>query len=342
MITVDMIASPSSADWMEVKRRALITIGKNPVNEPTETWKHRILEARHSPIRSLMFSFAITCPSWVSVHLARHIHAQPYIKSQRNDRQNTYDRNKAPQDTPVDMIWDINAEELMTIANKRLCMQASAETREVITKIRDLVYAECPEFRGLLVPACEYYGGVCHEMTPCVKHSKEILLLMGRSGSGKSTIADILERKYSKTMLRSYTTRPPRFNDDTHIFISEHEFQHLEDIVAYTEFDGYRYAATTQQVNESDVYVIDPVGVKTFKENYRGLKKPIVVYLDVSPDECVNRMEQRGNSTISIMQRVTFDKTVFDNIDDICDYIIPNNTDNINDTVNRIRRAMKW
>ena len=179
-------------------------------------------------------------------------------------------------------------------------------------------------------------------MTPCVKHSKEILLLMGRSGSGKSTIADILERKYSKTMLRSYTTRPPRFNDDTHIFISEHEFQHLEDIVAYTEFDGYRYAATTQQVNESDVYVIDPVGVKTFKENYRGLKKPIVVYLDVSPDECVNRMEQRGNSTISIMQRVTFDKTVFDNIDDICDYIIPNNTDNINDTVNRIRRAMKW
>lgn len=158
---------PNENDWFEVKRRALVTVGKKAITEPNETWKHEILEARHSPIRRLHFSFYIECPYWVSVHLCRHIHAQPYVKSQRNDRQSQYDRNTAPQNETVCMIWDMNAEELMTIANKRLCAQASPETRELVQKMCDLVQDRMPEFRGLLVPMCKYNGGVCHEMKPC-------------------------------------------------------------------------------------------------------------------------------------------------------------------------------
>lgn len=158
---------PNDNDWFEVKQRALVTVGKKAITEPNEMWKHSILEARHSPIRRLNFSFYIECPYWVSVHLCRHIHAQPYVKSQRNDRQSEYDRNKAPQDETVCMIWDMNAEELMIIANKRLCAQASPETREIVQKMCDLVQDRMPEFRGLLVPMCKYSGGVCHEMKPC-------------------------------------------------------------------------------------------------------------------------------------------------------------------------------
>lgn len=117
---------PDNGDWMAVKERALVTVGKKAVTEPDHRWKEKMLEARHSPIRRLMFSFYIECPYWVSVHLCRHIHSQPYVRSQRNDRQADYDRTKAPQDSPVSMIWDMNAEELMVIANKRLCAQASA------------------------------------------------------------------------------------------------------------------------------------------------------------------------------------------------------------------------
>lgn len=159
---------PTDADWLEVKKRALVTIGKSAKTPPTDEWKRDILRARHSPIRRLQFSFYIECPYWVSVHLCRHIHAQPYVKSQRNDRQNEYDRNSAPQDATVCMIWDMNAEELMVIANKRLCKQASEETREVVQQMCDLVTAEMPEFKGLLVPNCEY-NGRCHEMKPCQK-----------------------------------------------------------------------------------------------------------------------------------------------------------------------------
>ena len=64
------------------------------------------------------------------------------------------------------MIWTMNAEELMTIANKRLCNKASEETRNVVKAMCALVLNECPEFEGLLVPACVYHG-TCNEMYPC-------------------------------------------------------------------------------------------------------------------------------------------------------------------------------
>ena len=167
-IEVRMTEHPSDQDWYEVKRRALGTMGKTKVlTLPTLEWKHSILEARHSPIRRLRFSFDIICPYWVSVHLCRHIHAQPYVSSQRNDRQTNYDRNSAPQDAPVLLIWDVNGEELMTIANKRLCRQASEETTQVVQLMCEQVLALHPEYEGLLVPNCVYNGGVCHEMKPC-------------------------------------------------------------------------------------------------------------------------------------------------------------------------------
>lgn len=28
-----------------------------------------------------------------------------------------------------------------------------------------------PELKGLLVPMCEYHGGVCHEIQPCGKYT---------------------------------------------------------------------------------------------------------------------------------------------------------------------------
>lgn len=162
---VELIKYPTSEDWMLCKQCALVTVGKDAVTEPDFMWKHKILEARHSPIRELKFVFKLEIPYWVSVHLCRHIHAQPYVRSQRNDRQTDYDRNSAPQNAPVAMLWSMNAEELMVIANKRLCNQASEETREVVQMMCDEVIKIAPEFTGLLVRMCQY--GRCHEMFPC-------------------------------------------------------------------------------------------------------------------------------------------------------------------------------
>ena len=167
-MTIKLTRYPGGYDWKEAQRRALVTVGKKPINPPTREWKEKSLKARHSHIRDLRFSFDLEgIPYWIAGHLVRHVHAQPYVRSQRNDRQSEYDREKAPQDAPVNMIWDMNAEELLTIMNKRLCFQAHPKTREVVKAMRDLVIEKCPEFEKEMVPMCVRCGGVCHEMFPC-------------------------------------------------------------------------------------------------------------------------------------------------------------------------------
>lgn len=61
---VSLLSAPTDADWLSVKARALVTIGRKAVNPPSSEWKHAILEARHSPIRYLRYSFFIECPYW--------------------------------------------------------------------------------------------------------------------------------------------------------------------------------------------------------------------------------------------------------------------------------------
>ena len=161
--------SPTAEDWMYVKTIALRTEGKVAKTTPTYEWKHNALRARHSMIRELWYKFHIEeVPYWVAMHFVRHHEGcQPYVSTQRNDRQDKYDRRKAPQDTLVSMTWTMNAEALMNLANKRLCFKAADETRKVVEVMCSLALADTPEFDRLLVPMCIYHGGRCDEMKPC-------------------------------------------------------------------------------------------------------------------------------------------------------------------------------
>ena len=167
-LDVRLIRWPGEDDLILCKMCAYETMGRDSTDVPSNEWLHDICNARHSPIRELRFVFRFGgLPYYVSTHLARHVHAKPYIQSQRNDRQDEYDRRKAPQDAPVKMIWSMNAEELMVIANKRLCEQADPVTRRVVGLMCAEALIFAPYLRGLLVPMCQYHGGVCHEMKPC-------------------------------------------------------------------------------------------------------------------------------------------------------------------------------
>lgn len=89
-------------------------------------------------------------------------------------------------------------------------------------------------------------------------------LIVGRTATGKDTLASILTYKYGWKFVKSMTTRPKRYEEeDTHVFISEEEANKisLEDRVAYTVINDYQYFATKKQVEESDAYIIDPYGV---------------------------------------------------------------------------------
>lgn len=95
------------------------------------------------------------------------------------------------------------------------------------------------------------------------------ILIVGRTGSGKSTIEDYLNKKYGFTGIKSYTTRPQRGIEDTgHIFITEEQASNYKNLVSSTEINGYKYFATEDQLKENDIYVIDVIGMDKLFKNY--------------------------------------------------------------------------
>lgn len=167
-VSVEILRHPTDEDWRRCKMLALNTIGRKYAgSEVTEDWKRKILRSEHSPIRTLMFTIRVELPYWVSVHFCRHKYGvEHYVSSQRNDRQDMYDRTRAPQGAFVTHVMDVNAAELMQMARMRLCRQASVETRMVMTLIRDAVVETNPEFADFLQPKCVIHGG-CNEFVPC-------------------------------------------------------------------------------------------------------------------------------------------------------------------------------
>lgn len=172
-IDVQLLKYPTEEDWSWVKTCTLNTVGKKSITSPTLEWKEKLLLAEHSPIRELWFGIKMTIPYWVSVHFVRHhIGVNHYVQTQRNDRQDKYDRTEAPQGEYVQHIMSVNGAELVQMAHKRLCGQASKETQEVMKKIVDEVIKTNPEFTRVLVPLCEYRNGVCTEFYSCGRNKK--------------------------------------------------------------------------------------------------------------------------------------------------------------------------
>lgn len=140
----------------------------------------------------------------------------------------------------------------------------------------------------------------------------KIVLLIGRSGSGKTAIANYLQGTYGWKAVDSYTTRPRRFPWETgHTFVSDDEFDQLTDLVAYTKFDGHRYCATAEQIDNADIYIVDLIGVKTMKALYQGDSVLLPVYVDVSPTVCMHRMLKRGDEFEAAWQRRRNDNDAF-------------------------------
>lgn len=108
-------------------------------------------------------------------------------------------------------------------------------------------------------------------------------LIVGRSGTGKDALRDALERLGWHAVL-SRTTRPPRNEaESTHIFLTEEEADEIWDqAVATTTINGYRYFATQQDVDEAQLYIVDPNGVEELARNMPDTSFAIV-YLIADP-----------------------------------------------------------
>lgn len=140
--------------------------------------------------------------------------------------------------------------------------------------------------------------------------NKPLFLFVGRSASGKTTVANMLSEKCAYKQVESYTTRPPRFDGETgHIFVNEEEFNNLGELAAYTYYNGNHYGTTFEQLNDSDIYVVDIPGVESLLKKLEKDNRPIcIMYFDASVYNRILRMIDRGDGDMMIVSRLLEDE----------------------------------
>lgn len=154
-------------DWEEVVNDCRATVSKPPLGkEPSEQFKRDMLVCEHSPIRDISIKWKWSgIPHWVGVHWVRH-KWECFVATQRTDRTGV-PRDKLPQDTPQDFTGEANTQHLIDTQRKRLCYQASPETREQAEDLKTTVTEEVDQHIGWsMVPNCIYRGG-CPEPICC-------------------------------------------------------------------------------------------------------------------------------------------------------------------------------
>ena len=154
--------------WGKVKRAARTTINREGEGQyPTDEWKKSILLAEHSPIRKIKFSWKWTgLKSWVSVHFVRHkIGIEHWVRTQRTDRTGV-NRDELPQGSLVEHECEADAQALINISRKRLCNQASPETREAWKEVIEELRLHDPALASVCKAEC-VYRGFCPEMHSC-------------------------------------------------------------------------------------------------------------------------------------------------------------------------------
>jgi guanylate kinase len=139
--------------------------------------------------------------------------------------------------------------------------------------------------------------------------NRPLFLFVGKSASGKTTVANMLEEKYFFNQVQSYTTRAPRYDGETgHTFITEEEFNALEDVVSYTLYDGNHYGVTANMLDKSDIFVVDIPGVESLLQKYANNRPICIIYFDTTVATRIRRMVSRNDSDMAIIARLLQDE----------------------------------
>lgn len=158
-----------------------------------------------------------------------------------------------------------------------------------------------------------------------------IIVLVGKTASGKTTVANELCKHHGYKRIITYTTRPMRENEvqdvDYH-FISDEQFNKMVENNEFTEYKRYNTAhgvwsygsiITLEQEYSDDCYVIilTPQGLKDLSKK---ISRYIAFYLNVDFKTQLKRLKKRGDEEQQIIKRLKNDAKDFKNVVDIVDY----------------------
>lgn len=162
-----------------------------------------------------------------------------------------------------------------------------------------------------------------------------MIVLVGESASGKSSIEKYLVDNCGYNKVVSYTTRPPREGEvdgvDYH-FISKSQFRRLSEQNFFAEQAVYRdwyYGVAKKDCTDDKVAVLTPHGLRQVSK----IKDINIIsfYINVPRRDRLIKILQRGDSIEESYRRNLSDVGMFDGIWDEVDYVI--NNDGYNKTI---------
>lgn len=126
-----------------------------------------------------------------------------------------------------------------------------------------------------------------------------VILVVGKSGSGKSSLIKRLCERANLTALQSYTTRPKRSeSDNDHIFVSVEDYVRAKEngeIAIDTELAGNYYYSTVEQLYNADLYTINPEALDRLLDMDLPNIRFVVVYISCPDNIREERAMKRGD-----------------------------------------------
>lgn len=129
-----------------------------------------------------------------------------------------------------------------------------------------------------------------------------IYCVLGRTGSGKSTITKDAAKQLNMSILHSYSTRQylrqgeTKENSDHTLILPDEVEKYRDDMIAYTDRVGYCNFATKQQLLDNDFYIINPTGYYELKLKTKDMDIELVtIMVNVPYNDLRKRAEKRGD-----------------------------------------------
>lgn len=162
-----------------------------------------------------------------------------------------------------------------------------------------------------------------------------IVILTGKSGSGKNTVSEYLQKNMGYERIVTYTTRPPRDGEtekDYH-FVSDNEFNRMIKNDRFAEHKAYHPATggtwqygsvfTDEEINSRKPYIIilTPTGLQDVKKNIpeKNMKS---IYLHCTTKALKSRLVHRGDDPKEIVRRLNADNRDFKGVQNDVDRVI--------------------
>ncbi|EKD84808.1 MAG: hypothetical protein ACD_38C00156G0004 [uncultured bacterium] len=195
-----------------------------------------------------------------------------------------------------------------------------------------------------------------------MKSAKSLIVLTGKTTSGKDTVASKLQQKFPNLKkILTTTSRPPRNSETNGIdydFLSEDKFKQKiteGDFIEHVEYGGNLYGTQKCQIannlGHDLIWRIDPSRAGKVREFIKDsfdqsraddlLKRIVVIYLTVSDEVVLERLKKRGISQAEINHRMQEDKLFWEQYQDNYDFVIENIPGKLKETVDKIVKILE-